>query len=390
VFEPEVLLARLERRLPVLISRARDVTDRQRTLHATIAWSYELLDADEARDFRALAVFRGGATLDAIEAVTGADADLVESLVDKSLLRRRRGRLVMLETVREFALDELERADESALVRDAHAAYFLELAEGANLNAGRLRVGDSVLTWRLQTRTTSPCARVDERDRDLERPPAARRHGAFWVVNDPHEGVRRHAAVLDLDGDADPALQAEALRSYASSADIAAMGISRSSCTGGALRSRRTRRCARVGSPAASVCHPRDVQRRPRSVLVPWSARASRSTSVTATPGGSRQTVGTFGAIARDEGDLEKASALVAESARLAEQVGVAWWHAGMILELAALSLEADKVDVAYANARAGLDVPHAVGRARDIARIVDAHVLSLDDEAVVRRVDGE
>ena len=72
---------------------------------------------------------------------------------------------------------------------------------------------------------------------------------------------------------------------------------------------------------------------------------------------GLAQTVGTFGAIARDEGDLEKASALVAESARLAEQVGVAWWHAGMILELAALSLEADKVDDAYEKARAGLEL---------------------------------
>src|SRR4051794_11537916 len=112
VFEPEELLARLERRLPVLVTRARDATGRQQALRATIAWSYELLGVEEARVFRAAAVFRGGATLLAIEAVTGAGPDLVESLVDKSLLRRRRGRLVMLETVREFALDELEGSDE--------------------------------------------------------------------------------------------------------------------------------------------------------------------------------------------------------------------------------------------------------------------------------------
>ena len=359
VFQPEVLLARLERRLPVLISRARDVTDRQRTLHATIAWSYELLDADEARGFRALAVFRGGATLDAIEAVTGADADLVESLVDKSLLRRRRGRLVMLETVREFALDELERADESASVRDAHAAYFLELAEGANLNAGRLRVGGQRLDLAIADQDNIRRAlEWTSESRDLEQ--ALRLLAAmeqFWVVNDPHEGVRRHAAVLDLDGDADPALRAEALRSYASSADIAGDGDLALELYGRSLAI-----FDELGDAhgRAVLLHRFAIHAMFNGDLERARALVGESQSLHERHGdtwGLAQTVGTFGAIARDEGDLEKASALVAESARLAEQVGVAWWHAGMILELAALSLEADKVDDADEKARAGLEL---------------------------------
>ena len=360
VFEPDELLARLERRLPVLVSRARDITDRQRTLHATIAWSYELLDGDEARAFRAIAVFRGGATLHAIEAVTGADADLVESLVDKSLLRRRRGRLVMLETVREFALDELERADESALVRDAHAAYFLELAEGANLNAGRLRVGGQRLDLAIADQDNIRRAlEWTSESRDLER--ALRLLAAmeqFWVVNDPHEGVRRHAAVLDVDGgDADPALRAEALRSYGSSADIAGDGDLARELYGRSL----------AIFDELGDAHGRAVLLHRFGIHAMFSGDLERarglvgeSQSLHERHGdiwGLAQTVGTFGAIARDEGDLEKASALVADSARLAEQVGVAWWHAGMILELAALSLEADKVDDAYEQARAGLEL---------------------------------
>ena len=357
VFQPEVLLARLERRLPVLISRARDVTDRQRTLHATIAWSYELLDADEARHFRAFAVFRGGATLDAIEAVTGADADLVESLVDKSLLRRRRGRLVMLETVREFALDELERADEPALVRDAHAAYFLELAEGANLNAGRLRVGGQRLDLAIADQDNIRRAlEWTSESRDLER--ALRLLAAmeqFWVVNDPHEGVRRHAAVLELDGDADPALQAEALRSYGSSADIAGDGALALE-----LYERGLALFDELGDAhgRAVLLHRFAIHAMVGGDLERARALVDESQSLHERHGdtwGLAQTVGTLGAIARDEGDLEQASALVAESARLAEQVGVAWWHAGMILELAALSLAADKVDDADEKARAGL-----------------------------------
>ena len=359
VFQPEVLLARLERRLPVLISRARDVTDRQRTLHATIAWSYELLDADEARGFRALAVFRGGATLDAIEAVTGADADLVESLVDKSLLRRRRGRLVMLETVREFALDELERADESASVRDAHASYFLELAEGANLNAGRLRVGGQRLDLAIADQDNIRRAlEWTSESRDLEQ--ALRLLAAmeqFWVVNDPHEGVRRHAAVLDLDGDADPALRAEALRSYASSADIAGDGDLALELYGRSLAI-----FDELGDAhgRAVLLHRFAIHAMFSGDLERARALVGESQSLHERHGdtwGLAQTVGTFGAIARDEGDLEQASALVAESARLAEQVGVAWWHAGMILELAALSLEANKVDEADEKARAGLEL---------------------------------
>ena len=117
----------LERlKLPLLSGGARDLPERQRTLRATIEWSYDLLDPDEQQLFTRLGVFRGGCTLEASEAVADADIDTLQSLVDKSLLRHTGDRYWMLETIREFAAEQI-----AAETRRRHAAYFLALAEAA-------------------------------------------------------------------------------------------------------------------------------------------------------------------------------------------------------------------------------------------------------------------
>jgi predicted ATPase len=125
---------RLGERLGFLTSRNRDVEERQRTLEATISWSYELLDRDERRVLRALSVFAGGCTLVAAETVAEADVDSLESLLDKSLIRHRVGmigedRYWMLETIREYAQRELERKGEVDVVRDRHSAFFAGLVD---------------------------------------------------------------------------------------------------------------------------------------------------------------------------------------------------------------------------------------------------------------------
>jgi predicted ATPase len=125
------LLARLERRLPVLTGGARDAPARQRTLRATIEWSHQLLNDDERRLFARLAVFAGGWTLDAAERVADADLDTLHSLVDKSLVRAGDGRFGMLETIREYAQERLGESDESDGLGRRHAAYYLGLAERA-------------------------------------------------------------------------------------------------------------------------------------------------------------------------------------------------------------------------------------------------------------------
>ena len=138
----QAIRERLGERLGLLTSRDRDVDERQRTIEGAIAWSYNLLDAEEQRVLRALSVFAGGCSLEAAETVAGADLDLVESLLDKSLLRRRideaqRGRYWMLETIREFMAARLEEAVADDDPTAAHRTFFVELATELGRVPGR-------------------------------------------------------------------------------------------------------------------------------------------------------------------------------------------------------------------------------------------------------------
>jgi predicted ATPase len=132
LFSVGQLLARIGERLD-LLRGSRDADPRQQTLRATIAWSYELLSEPERRLFRGLSVFATGCGYEAAEQVCGADPDTLQSLLDKSLMRRRDGRAGhrywMLETVRVFAADELVRAGEADGVRRRHAEYLAALGD---------------------------------------------------------------------------------------------------------------------------------------------------------------------------------------------------------------------------------------------------------------------
>jgi len=126
---PEQLVERLAGRLD-LLTAGRGVDPRQQTLRATIEWSYDLLEVQEQQLLASLAVFRGGCTLEAAEAVAGADLETLQSLVDKSLIRARDERFWMLETIREFAVERLAGGEEADTIRDRHVDWFLTLAEG--------------------------------------------------------------------------------------------------------------------------------------------------------------------------------------------------------------------------------------------------------------------
>jgi predicted ATPase len=144
---PPALLARLEQRLPLLVGGGRDLPERQRTLRDALAWSEELLSPPERALFRRLSVFAGGGTLEALEeacriardahaAPEGDGLVALQALVEHNLVRQVAGadgapRLEMLETIREYAGEQLDKAGERAATERAHAAYFLALAEAA-------------------------------------------------------------------------------------------------------------------------------------------------------------------------------------------------------------------------------------------------------------------
>jgi predicted ATPase/DNA-binding CsgD family transcriptional regulator len=140
---PEALLARLDRRLPLLTGGARDLPARQQTLRDTLAWSYDLLTPAEQALFRRLGVFAGGCSLEAAEAVCDADRDLgielldgLGALLDHNLLRQEQSatgapRFTMLQTIQEFCVERLDETEEAGALRRRHAAFFLALVKQA-------------------------------------------------------------------------------------------------------------------------------------------------------------------------------------------------------------------------------------------------------------------
>jgi predicted ATPase/class 3 adenylate cyclase len=189
---PEQILERLEQALPLLTGGARDLPERQRTLRATIEWSYDLLAPDEQRLFARLAVFAGGCTLDAAEDVVEAAVDTLQSLVDKSLVRHTGDRFWMLETIREYAAERLEVSGEAEELRRRHAEYFLAFAEVAE---PRIRVYSSEWLDRVERENDNVRTALRQFEDSGEGEQALRLGGAvwwYWCYRNRHGEGRLH------------------------------------------------------------------------------------------------------------------------------------------------------------------------------------------------------
>jgi predicted ATPase/class 3 adenylate cyclase len=362
LLDPDELLMRLEQRLPLLGSRSRDAPARQRTLRATIEWSYDLLEPDEQELFRKLAVFRGSFSLEAAEAVCDADLDALESLVIKNLVRRwGSGRLGMLDTIREFAVELLDAAPDADEVYRRHAEHFLSVAEDANLNAGMLRPGGqrldiglaeqdnfrSALAWALRSKSIPLGLEIGIALEQL------------WVTLDPNEGIRWFERLLDHPQAelASQSLRGQALRSYGSSLHIAGYPERAEEVWAASLalfeelgdEHGRAVLLHRLGISAMI----RGDLRRARELVAESHAIHERTGDVW----GRAQTTGTLGSIARDEGDELSALDLIRQSAELAREAEVVWWESGALAELACLSLNAGLLDEGEARAREALAI---------------------------------
>ena len=201
VLTPGQILERLSQRLD-LLKGGRDADPRQQTLRATIEWSFDLLTPAEQRLFARLSVFVGGCTLESAEAVADADVDAMQSLVDKSLIRRTGERFGMLETIREFAAEQLEASGETAALRDRHAESYLSLAEAAYPHLEpEVLMGNHTWIDRLHGEVDNIRAALDHFERAGPRESWLRMAGAlpdFWIARGHAvEGLQRIARVLD-------------------------------------------------------------------------------------------------------------------------------------------------------------------------------------------------
>ena len=219
VLSPSSMQTRLTSRLQLLTGGPRDIPQRHQTLRAAMDWSYDLLSAGEQKLFRRLSVFAGGCTLEGAEAVCDARADLdldlldgMASMVDKSLVQQvdqtqDESRFVMLETIREYALEKLQASGETALTMRAHAAYCLVLAEEAATEGSRGAEGTEWLA-RFAVEHDNFRAALDWLTQAGEAEWGLRLGAAlfrFWEMREHlAEGRSRLAKLLEITEGADP------------------------------------------------------------------------------------------------------------------------------------------------------------------------------------------
>ena len=211
VLSPEQLSDRLGKRLD-LLKAGRGVDPRQQTLRATLDWSYELLDEEERLLLERLSVFRGGCTLEAAEEICDADINTLQSLIDKSLLRRHGERFSMLETIREYAAEQLEQDDEADVLAERHAQYFLALAEEASPAApdGELEKGHG-LRHDLDNLRSALGQLIGAGDAERELRLATAAFWSLWTLASLRELKVWLVSALERAGGVDSRFRAEAL-----------------------------------------------------------------------------------------------------------------------------------------------------------------------------------
>jgi predicted ATPase len=338
----------------------RDAETRQRTLRATIDWSYELLEPPEQRLLAALSVFRGGWTLDAAEDVCDADVDLLQSLIDKSLVRRwESGRFGMLETIREFAAERLAPDAREPLLRRLleHLLELLGPANPGDKETGQAQIPlaqaerpniDVALAWASGAReATDGLALLSA----LE---------LYWATNDPTAGgewVDRFLTAAG--GEIAPADLARALRIRGATYDM----------TGRTDLSQQVyERAAEIfrslGDEGQAVhlmhriaLHEDDVERAIRL--------ATDALEFDRREGHRRDEAMALHALSRAafaQGDREEGIRLGYEAAAVAESVGFTWWRAVSLVTVAESLLAAGDADAASEPLMAGLADLASVG----------------------------
>jgi predicted ATPase len=236
---PERLLERLGQRLDIL-KGTRDADERHATLRATIGWSYDLLEPAEQRLFERLSVFAAGCTLESAEAVCDAELDTLASLLDKSLLRRRTGRVGeerywMLETIRQFAAERLADSGNGEAVRRRHAERMFEVARSTHLDDEGDVPTDLGLALAERDDFRAALDWALEHDAELGLKIAVALQN-LWNAAGPQEGLRRLTQLLERAGPSSRAVRAAALRVQGGTRRSERRGRARRTALGGKRR----------------------------------------------------------------------------------------------------------------------------------------------------------
>ncbi|MBA2518646.1 MAG: AAA family ATPase [Chloroflexia bacterium] len=377
---PAAMLDRLERGRLALTGGSRDAPERQQTIRATIAWSHDLLADQERLLFRRLAVFVGGWTIPAAEAVAGhGDRELdvllgLRELVDQSLvvgLGNRGGetRYTMLETIREFALDRLQASGEGGTLRAAHATYLLTLAEAAAPWLER----EEQVTWyeRLEIEHANVRAAIAwfQACDDTE---SVLRFGIalwlFWFNFRAEEGLRWLADALADGPHADPLLRAAALHGAGNLARAVDDPVRGEVFHREELALRRA-----VGDetgigktllPLGVEAFEQEDYARAETLLTESAGRLRASGDLWALA----IAVECLGGLAFARGDLDGANAQLTEALRIGRRVGDRSGIGETLARLGALAMAAGDVSTATSCYEEGLSIRRELGAPSDIA----------------------
>jgi predicted ATPase len=363
IFPPAELLRRLKQSLAVLVRGPGDAPERQRTLRATIEWSYDLLSPAERLLFARFAVFSGGFTLDAAEQICDADAGDHESLIEKNLVQRTGGRYSMLETIREFAAERFGVLEEAPKISRRHCVFFLRLAEGANLAAeddghedieAVIREEDNIraaLEWALS---------AGEIELGLRLAVALEHH---WVVRNLDEGVRILRRLLAAGRGAPLVLQARALRVLAGNSFLSSDYYEQTD-----RLYEESLALFREAGDELGMATVRDrlglsaLQRGDTGAARPLLEESLEVFRRLGSHKGEMQALGHLGFVAHREGDIDQARALCERSLAMAAEVGFLWWEAGMYQALSELALDVGRPDESINWARRSLKLSRIMG----------------------------
>jgi predicted ATPase len=350
------LLERLGTRLD-LLRGGRDAEVRQRTLRATIEWSYELLDAEEQELLAALSLFQGPWTLETAERVCEADVEILESLVDKSLVRRMEsGRLFMLETIREFGAERLAPERRQDLLRrlldemidtfearnmrpESPGRPAMELAQEERPNV------DVAIEWAIEAGQAEAGLRLMWM---LE---------MYWSTNDPVAGRERVDELLAAAGETiDPAAYARALRFRGGTFDFT---------NAGALAEQEYERALEAFQAAGDELEATHIRHRlafaaqHQGELERAKRLASEALELDRSTGNRRDeamALNVLGVVAFNEADPEKGLRLSLESAAVSESLGFSWFQGVTLLGASELLIAANDPEGAVPVFLDGLD----------------------------------